>query len=215
MKVLVACEYSGIVRDAFTRRGHDAWSCDLLPSESDFSQKHVQCDVSYLLYPSQKWDLIIAHPDCTYLTAAGAWLFKSKHTRKIAPGVLTGADRTLARLKALEFVRMFLDYEHCDKICVENPVGSIGTRIRPADQYIHPYQFGDDVKKKTGLWLKGLPQLKPTKYIAPRKVGVMERWGNQTDSGQIRRSQSATRWKENARTYLGIAEAMASQWGEL
>lgn len=196
LRVLVACESSGTVRDAFNRLGHVATSCDILPSETPGD--HYQGDVRDIL--GQGWDLIVAHPPCRYLSSSGMhWT-----TRGIRDPQLTD--------DALDFVRLFLDAD-CQRIAVENPVGCISTRIRPADQYIHPYQFGGDASKKTGLWLKGLPRLVPTQYIEPRIVDGKKRWSNQCDSGQNKLGPSDDRWKERSKTYQGIADAMAMQWG--
>lgn len=196
MKVLVACEFSGVVRDAFIRRGHDAWSCDLLPTESP--GPHIQGDVLEVL--DDGWDLMIAHPPCTYLCSSGMhWT-----TRGLRDPQLTE--------DALEFVRALLDAP-IPKIGLENPVGIINSRIRKPDQIIQPWQFGHDASKATCLWLKGLPTLTPTEIIEPRIVDGKRRWGNQTDSGQNRLGPSDRRWKERSVTYQGVAEAMAEQWG--
>ena len=195
MRVLVACEFSGSVRDAFTAAGHDAWSCDLLPNET--AGNHYRGDVRDILY--QPWDLLIAHPPCTYLCSSGLhW-----NARR--------AGRAAQTEDALAFVRILLDAPiWC--IALENPIGCIGTRIRKADQVIQPYQFGHDAKKATCLWLKNLPRLEPTQYIEPRLVNGRPRWSNQTDSGQNRLAPSANRWAERSKTYAGIASAMATQW---
>ena len=198
MKVLIACEFSGVVRDEFKKRGHDAWSCDLLPSESP--GQHHQCDVREIL--NDGWDLMIAHPDCTYICSSGL------HWNNKTPG------REAKTLEALEFVRLLLGAP-IDKITLENPIGRIGTAIRKADQYIQPYPFGHDASKKTGLWLKNLPLLENTLYIPPRVVNGKNRWANQTDSGQNKLAPSKDRWKDRARTYQGIAQAMAEQWGQM
>ena len=152
----------------------------------------------------ERWDLMIAHPPCTYLTSSGL------HWNKRVPG---RAERTE---QALHFVRQLMDAP-IERIAIENPVGCIGTRIRSADQYIQPYQFGDDASKRTGLWLKNLPKLvaRPEDRVPGRFVGGKERWGNQTDSGQNRLGPSADRWRERSRTYPGIANAMVEQWGGL
>lgn len=200
MKVLIACELSGIVRDAFIARGHEAVSCDLLPTEQ--AGPHIQDDVREVL--DFGWDLMIAHPDCTYLCSSGL------HWNKRVPG------RAQQTTEALDFVRLLLGAPIA-LIALENPVGCIGTKIRKADQYIQPYEFGHDASKRTGLWLKGLPCLVPTKQVAGRivlcKDKLVERWGNQTDSGQNRLSPGPDRWKDRSRTYTGIANAMADQWG--
>ena len=196
MNVLVACEFSGVVRDAFALRGHNAVSCDLLPSERP--GRHYQGDVRRILHLG--WDLMIAHPDCTYLCSSG--LHWNKRT--------LGRDEKTEQ--ALEFVRLLMAAP-IDKIAIENPVGRINTAIRPPDQYIQPYEFGHDASKKTGLWLKNLPLLKPTSYVEPRMVNGKPRWGNQCDSGQNKLGPSADRWKLRAATYQGWADAMAAQWG--
>lgn len=195
MRVLVACEFSGVVRDAFIALGHEAMSCDLLPTESQ--GPHYQGDVRDIL--GDGYDLMIAHPDCTYLCSSGL------HWNKRVPG------REEKTLQALEFVRELMAAP-IPRIAIENPVGRIGTAIRKADQFIQPYEFGHDASKRTGLWLKNLPKLKATGYVQPRVVNGRERWGNQTDSGQNRHGPSDDRWKLRAITYGGIAKAMATQW---
>lgn len=198
MRVLVACEYSGTVRDAFRARGHYAMSCDLLPTEAD--GLHYQGDVRNLIYGD--WDLMIAHPPCTYLCSSGL------HWNKRVPG------RAELTEQALDFVRLLLDAP-IPRIALENPIGCIGTRIRKADQTVQPWQFGHDASKATCLWLKNLPPLVPTSIVEPRLVNGKKRWGNQTDSGQNRLPPSADRWKIRSETYTGIAQAMADQWGRL
>lgn len=198
MRVLVACEHSGIVRDAFLRRGHQALSCDLLPGMGD--GEHYQGDVRDIL--SDEWDLMIAHPPCTYLCSSGL------HWNKRRP------ERVSLTEEALEFVRLLLDAP-IPRIALENPVGCISTRIRPYDQAIQPYEYGHDASKKTCLWLKNLPLLRPTQFVEPRVVNGKNRWGNQTDSGQNKLPPSANRWAIRSETYHGIAEAMANQWGTL
>lgn len=203
MRVLIACEFSGIVRDAFKARGHQAVSCDLLPSERP--GPHYQGDVRDLL--DKPWDLIIGHPPCTYLCSSGL------HWNKRG-AVVDGRPRAELTEEALEFVNLLMAAP-ADKIAVENPIGCISSRIRKPDQIIQPYQFGADASKSTCLWLKGLPLLKPTKYIQPRIVGGNRpRWANQTDSGQNRLGPSADRWAARSITYPGIAEAMAEQWSD-
>lgn len=197
MRVLVACEYSGAVRDAFRARGHDAMSCDLLPTDVD--GPHYQGDVFDVI--GDGWDLMIAHPPCTYLSSSGL------HWNGRVEG------RAAKTEDALAFVRALLDAP-IPRIAVENPVGCIGTRIRKADQTIQPHQFGDDASKATCLWLKGLPLLKPTAHVPGRMVNGKPRWANQTDSGQNRLAPSADRWKLRSATFSGIAAAMADQWGD-
>lgn len=207
MRVLIGCECSGVVRRAFRARGHDAWSCDLKPAD-DGSEFHIVCDLRGKL--SAEWDLLIAHPDCRYLSGSGLhWNGRREGRAKLTED-------------ALDFVRELLSAP-IQKICIENPVGCISTRITPADQYIQPYWFGDDASKKTGLWLKGLPLIVPPPDIFrcrgrvvewPRGSGKMvERWSNQTDSGQNKLPPSANRSALRAETYPGIAQAMAEQWG--
>jgi hypothetical protein len=204
MRLIVGHESSGIVRDAFIARGHQAVSCDLLPTERP--GPHIQGDIFDALN-SQTWDAMIVHPDCTYLCSSGL------HWNRRVPG------RAELTEKALAHVRRLLEYmERIGKGGLENPVGRIGTRIEKATQYIQPYQFGEDASKKTGLWLRGLPKLAPTSYFPPRIVedgpyAGRERWSNQTDSGQNRLGPGEDRWKDRSRTYQGIADAMAQQWG--
>lgn len=190
MRVLVACEYSGRVREAFRRRGHDAWSCDLLESE-DGSPFHVQGDVTPLL--GQGWDLMVCHPPCTYLTGAGARWW---------------AERKQEQEEALAFVQLLLNAP-IPRIALENPPGAIGTRIRPADQYVHPWEFGHPETKTTGLWLKGLPTLKPTKDVKVEMLALPMKERSRIHYA----APGPNRWKERSRTYEGIAEAMAEQWG--
>jgi hypothetical protein len=217
LRVLVACESSGVVRDAFNRLGHVATSCDLLESET--LGDHYTGDVRDIL--GNGWDLIIAHPPCTYLNVAAAWAFSDPdfekfpgvgYHQKVRPGTLVGEARRKAQAEALDFVRLFMDAD-CPRIAIENPVGAISTNIRKADQYIHPHQFGDDARKTTGLWLKGLPKLVPTKSVPPRMVNGKPRWSNQCDNGQNKLTPSDDRWRERSKTYQGIADAMALQWG--
>ena len=196
MRVLIACEYSGRVREAFRARGHDAWSCDLLPSE-DPSLRHIQGDVLEVI--GRGWDLMIAHPPCTHLAVSGARHFEAKR-----------ADGR--QQEAIEFF-LALARAPIPRIAIENPVCIMSSVWRKPDQVIQPWQYGHDASKSTCLWLKGLPHLVPTKIVAGRDAGGKERWGNQTDSGQNKLSPSPDRWKERSRTYEGIAEAMADQWG--
>lgn len=196
MRILVACEYSGRVREAFRKLGHDAWSCDLLPSEDD-SPFHIQGDIVPLL--TQEWDMMIAHPPCTYLAVSGL------HWNKRVPG---RAEKTE---EALAFVQLLMNAP-IPRIAIENPVSCISTRIRKPDQIIQPWHFGEDASKKTCLWLKGLPLLQETNRLPGDNK---TRRANQTESGQNKLAPSADRWKERSRTYQGIADAMASQWGSM
>ena len=204
MKVLVACEYSGRVRDAFIKRGHDAMSCDLLPTTS--SGPHYQGDVRDIFH--EQWDLLIAHPPCTYLCSSGLhW-----NTRR--------PERKILTEQAVEFARIFIDgteTQHIPLKAVENPIGCLSKLVRPPDQIIQPNWFGDDASKSTCLWLQGLLPLKPTQPCYPRLVfnngKWAMRWANQTDSGQNNLPPSDDRWALRSETYPGIADAMAEQWG--
>lgn len=189
MRVLVACEFSGIVREAFKLRGHDAWSCDLLPTEIEGN--HIQDDV--LNHLNDGWDLMIAHPPCTHLAVSGARWFKDKKNEQE---------------EALEFVRTLLNAP-IDKIALENPVSIISSKIRKPDQIIQPWMFGHPESKTTCLWLKNLPKLAPTNIL----IKNTKYWDNQTKSGQNKLGPSNDRWKKRSITYSGIAEAMATQWG--
>lgn len=202
MKVLVACEYSGTVRDAFIARGHDAMSCDLLPT--DKPGPHYQGDVFDII--NDGWDLMIAHPPCTYLTYAAI-----RHWN--APG------RAELREVALKF---FLDLYVADipKIAVENPVGYVNTIWRKPDQIIHPYYFGDPFQKRTCLWLKNLPPLDYSKTKLPKPEPVYICKGEKRKGKAINwvegiggSSKDNPRWKIRSTTFQGIADAMAEQWG--
>ena len=196
MKILIACEYSGKVRDAMRRRGHEAVSCDLLPT--DVPGPHYQGDVFDII--NDGWDMMIGFPPCTYVCVSGL------HWNQKMPGRQQKTDEAIAFFKKL----LSVDIPY---IALENPVGCLSTYVRKPDQIIQPYQFGHDASKKTCLWLKNLPLLKPTKYIQPRIVNGKARWGNQTDSGQNNLPPTKDRWKIRSETYTGIAEAMAEQWG--
>lgn len=191
--VLVACEYSGRVREAFRARGHDAWSCDLLPAE-DESAHHFCGDVREVV-GLKPWALIVAHPPCTYLTNAGARWW---------------AQRQEEQAQALEFVRWLMGLP-VERIAIENPPGRIGTAIRKADQYVHPWQFGHPETKTTGLWLKNLPPLRSTQDVRAEMESLPESVRHRVHW----MPPSADRWKERSRTYPGIAAAMADQWGPL
>ena len=226
MNVLIACEESGRVRDAFNAAGWDAWSCDLLPTRGR-QANHLQGDVRWAIdgqlgrFPNavdmrtgntplfRRWDMMIAFPDCTNLTVSGLHWNKRRPQR----AELTERD--------MEFVRYLMDAD-IPRIAVENPVGAISTRIRRPDQIIQPYEFGDDASKKTCLWLKNLPPLAidPEARCRGRLVEwpkgsgrMVERWGNQTDSGQNRLAPSPTRARDRAETYPGIAAGMVASWG--
>lgn len=215
MNVLIGCERSGIVRDAFAALGHNAWSCDL--HGTNRPGNHMQGDVLFALDGENngfyfrnlrqhtRWDLAIFHPPCTHLCVSGALWFKTKQVEQ---------------RKSIWFF-MELAKAKIPRICIENPVGIMSTLWRKPDQYVQPYQFGDDASKKTGLWLIGLPKLRidPAQRVPGRKVEwpkgsgkIVERWSNQTDSGQNRLGPSERRAEERAQTYPGIAKAMAEQW---
>ena len=213
MKVLVACEYSGIVRDAFIKKGHNAISCDLLPSESDFGE-HYQGDVMDILY--EDWDMMIAHPPCTYLTVSGAtWFYhpEDKHlpTNQRRPHPKHPNRRQLQE-EALHFIRLLLEAP-IDKIALENPVGVISTKIRKPDQIIQPYMFGHRESKKTCLWLKNLTPLNATKNVeAEYHITKNGEKRSKFDYDTMKLSKEE-RWKVRSATFPGIAEAMAEQWG--
>ena len=181
MRVLVACEFSGVVRDAFIEAGHDAVSCDLLPTEKP--GPHIQGDVVPIL--GDGWDLMIAHPPCTHLSASGARWWKAKGS---------------LQEEALAFVRLLMAAP-IPRIAIENPIGRISSAIRKPDQIIQPWQFGHGETKATCLWLKNLLCLKATNVVDGREARIHKM------------PPSATRWAERSRTYLGIARAMAEQWG--
>lgn len=218
MKVLVGYSACPLTREAFERKGHETWTCDLLPSR-DGSSRHFQADIWEVT--DHRWDMAIFHPMCTYLTVSAAWAFKDPnyakypnvgYHQKIKPGTLVGADRRQAREEAIDNFRRLLRLPYPKAI--ENPGASfIAKAIRPADQYIHPYEFGDDASKLTGLWLDRLPPLRSTKRVPGRVVGGKERWANQTDSGQNRLTPGEGRWLERSATYPGIAAAFGEQWG--
>ena len=198
MKVLIACEFSGIVRDSFIARGHDAWSCDLLPTEKP--GPHIQGDVRRIL--GRKWDLMIAHPDCTYITNSGVqWLWNTP--KKPKAGILYGPARWKALDEACAFFKELLGAE-IPLIAGENPIPhkyAVERIGRTYDQLIQPYQFGHGEMKSTCFWLKNLPPLMPTRHVAGREQRV------------FKESPGPNRWKNRARTYQGIADAMADQWG--
>ena len=189
MKIIVACEFSGIVRDAFTERGHDTVSCDLLPTER--LGKHIQGDALEIL--NDGWDMMIAHPPCTYLTVSGNKWFKPEYRDKYP-------DRLEQREHSIQFFMSLVDAK-VDKICIENPIGIMSTKYRKPDQIIQPWQFGHGETKATCLWLKNLPRLEPTNIVSGREQRLHKL------------PPKKDRWKERSRTYTGIADAMATQWG--
>lgn len=191
-RLLVACEYSGRVRDAFKDQGWDATSCDLLPT--DVPGKHYQGDIKDII--NDGWDMMIAFPPCTYLCVSGMhWTIRGKRDPQLTED-------------ALDFVRYLMDAP-IHRIAIENPVGVISTRIRKPDCIIQPYEHGEPESKKTCLWLKNLPPLLPTDILLPPGGG---RWKNQDAKGQNNVS-GKDRWKIRSKTYPGIAKAMAKQWG--
>lgn len=181
MKILIACEFSGTVRDAFATLGHDVMSCDLLPTDTPGA--HYQGDVIDII--DDGWDMMIAHPPCTHLAVSGARWFK---------------DKKAEQAEALEFVRQLMA-ANIERICVENPISIISSRIRKPDQIIQPWMFGHGETKATCLWLKNLPPLVPTDIVEGREAKVHKM------------PPSADRWKLRSKTYEGIAKAMAQQWG--
>ena len=204
MRILIACEYSGIVREAFAKKGHDAWSCDILPTE--IPGNHIQGDVIELIdqqlrhkdsIGTFRWDLMIAHPPCTYLCNSGvSWLHKTK-------------GRWDKMIKGAKFFKRLLEAP-IEKIVIENPVmHKYAKEIigKKQDQTIQPWQYGEDASKRTCLWFKNVPNLKPTNII------IKDKYANQTPSGRCNLPPSKDRGKIRSRTYVGIANAMADQWG--
>jgi len=231
MKILIACEYSGIVREAFRSLGHDATSCDLLPTEQP--GPHIIGDVCHLINQTKNskvqnketgeweyesiWDMMIAHPPCTYLCSSGLhWNTRTQDNGELTPAASVRQQKTEDALKFIS------DLWNCNipRICIENPVGCINTRLpyMPKPQYVQPYQYGHDASKKTGFWLKNLPELGywEEDYVEPRIIFKngrnYNRWANQTDSGQNALPPSSDRGKDRAKTYEGIAWAMVEAW---
>lgn len=190
IKVLVACEKFGRVRDAFRARGFDAWSCDTA-QPVDLNLFHYQVDARDMV-KNYEWDLVIAHPPCTTTCVSGNRWYSGTEDRQ----------------RGIEFFMFFADgTAHVPHVAIEHPVSVISKVYRPPDQYIQPWQFGHDASKKTGLWLKNLPRLQPTNVIEK------DRYSNQTPSGQNKLGPSKGRSDLRGMTYKGIAEAMADQWG--
>lgn len=209
MRVLIACEFSGVVREAFRKRGHDAWSCDLLPAD-DGSRFHFECDVLSVL--RLDWDLMVAHPPCTFLTMSGNRWFKPEYRERFP-------NRPQQREDAIAFFLAFMDAP-IGKVCVENPVGVMSSRYRKPDQYIQPHHFGHPETKKTGLWLRGLPLLEPTKVVEPEYYKNPD-GSDYRDRGGSRYSKThylsgrlpvEERSKFRSITCQGVADAMAEQW---
>jgi hypothetical protein len=199
MRVFVACERFGRVRDAFRRLGHDAWSCDRLPDVNG-SPYHIEGDCEWFAENVEPWDMMIAFPPCTYLCGSGI------HWNRRTPG------RIHQTQDAFNFVTRLASIPITKK-AIENPIGIISRFWRKPDQIIQPYQFGENASKATCLWLENLPLLQPTSYVPPRIVNGKKRWANQTDSGQNRLGPSPDRAAIRGTTYDGIANAMAVQWG--
>ena len=200
MKVLIACEVSGIVREAFRARGHDAWSCDLLPTEKP--GQHFRCDVLSIL--DQGWGMMIAHPPCKFLALCQAW--RRKPSKRDATLYGLDPDDTTWRLEqralALRFAKELWEAP-IPRIAIENPKSLLSTNMAPKTQTIHPYEYGHGETKETWLWLKNLPPLRPTNIVEGREERV---W---------KMGPSETREQDRSRTYQGIADAMADQWGSL
>ena len=197
MKVLVACEFSGVVREAFAKRGHESWSCDLLPAD-DGSLFHFKASVMDVL--GFGWDLMIAHPPCTYLCNSGVRWLKANQSRQ--------------RLRdlAVEFVKD-LWAAPIERVCIENPIGTLSTRWMKPSQIIQPFHHGHKDWKSTCLWLRGLPKLKPTKMVKPEEKLCGGKKPGRVTSRLHRLPPSKDRWKLRSITYQGIADAMAEQWG--
>lgn len=211
MRGLIGCEHSGAMRRAYRTRGHDVWSCDILPATDGDSRHHIQCDVLTVL--GDGWDFAIFHPDCTFLTWSAEWAYgDGPYHMKLKPGTLVGAARRQAREDAADFAERLWNAP-IPKIAIENPRGYLAKRIGKETQTIHPHWFGEDASKATCLWLKNLPPLVATKHVPPRMVGGLPRWANQTDGGQNRLPPTEDRWAIRATTYPGIADACAEQWG--
>lgn len=230
-KILIGYSCCQLTRKAFEAHGHEVWTCDLLPeraaNDNEPSGQHHQGDVWNFLH--MDWDMAVLHPMCTFVNVASSWALKDPdfdrypgvgYHQKIKLGTLVGADRRAAQTADIENFKKLLALPY--PVAVENPApSSLNTAVRPPDQVIHPYHFGDDASKGTGFWLtKGLPLLvlDPAQYIQPRMVlqasgKTLPRWANQTDSGQNRLSPGEKRWLDRSQTYPGIAAAMGDQWG--
>lgn len=200
MKILIACEESQRVCIAFREMGHEAYSCDIKDCTGGHPEWHIKGDAIKEAY-SGKYDMMIAHPPCTYLSVSGL------HWNGRIPG---RAEKTE---KGLAFVQKLMDAP-IEKIVIENPISCISTRIKKPDQIIQPYEFKEDASKRTCLWLKNVQSIIGTGYYLPRIVNGKKRWGNQTDSGQNKLGPSENRASERSKTYWGIARAMAAQWGK-
>lgn len=231
MDILIGYSTCPVTRAAFAAHGHNVWTCDQLPARAD-SQWHIQGDIWETL-TAYRWGAAVLHPMCTFLTISAAWAYgDGPYHQRVKPGTLVGAAQRAARNEALSNFRRILELPF--PVATENPAPSfINKAIRPPDQVVHPFQFGDDASKSTGLWLKHFPPLELTYYFPPRLVcenrhvftygahrcpvcaseRYLPRWSNQTDSGQNRVSPSDDRWLHRSKTYPGIASAMGNQWG--
>lgn len=204
MRVLIACEESQEVCKAFRNRGHDAWSCDIQDCSGGHPEWHLKCDVTEIL--DLNWDMIIAFPPCTHLAASGARWFDQKR-------------KDGRQQNAVDFFMMFANYNCCEKIAIENPVGIMSTLYKKPTQIIHPYMFGDPVRKATCLWLKNLPKMTPTNIVEPHiiKSGNTSFSGPlyyvKDEKGKILSWNDPRTAKVRSKTYPGIAKAMAEQWG--
>jgi len=203
MKILIACEYSGTVRDAFIKIGHTAISCDLLPT--DVPGPHYQGSVFDII--NDGWDMMIAHPPCTYLTVTGNKWMKPEFAHRFP-------DRHKQREEALDFFKRLFEC-NIPRVCLENPVGVVSTMYRKPTQYIQPWEFGEPHSKKTGLWLRNLPPILPTKIVEPKfhiyKDGRKDPIWHVESMGMA----PLERMKYRSKTFQGVADAMANQWGTL
>lgn len=209
LRVLIGYSRDPVTVTQMRGMGIEAWTCDLLPADHEW---HIQDDIWNVL--TRDWAFAILHPMCTYLTVSAAWAYgDGPYHQKVAATTLVGSARRAAREEALANFRRLLALPFPK--AVENPAKSFVCKaIRPPDQTIHPFQFGDDASKATGLWLDGAPRLRHTAYVPPRVVNGLPRWSNQTDGGQNKLTPSNTRWLERSATYPGIAHAFAEQWGQ-
>ena len=200
MRILVACEYSGTVRDAFAAKGHDAWSCDILPT--DVPGNHYQGDVKDILH--EGWDMVISHPPCTYLTVSGNRWYKDQYKDKFP-------TRQQDRENAIDFFMMFAN-ANIEKIAIENPIGIMSSKYRKPNQVIQPWMFGHKQNKATCLWLKNLPNLVPTNIVGPMPKNATGDEKKKWNAIHLL-TPSPDRWKLRSKTFDGIAAAMADQWG--
>ena len=206
MTILVACEESQTVTKRLRSLGHEAYSCDILPTSGENPEWHINDDVATVL--DEPWDMVIAFPPCTHLAVSGAAHFAKKR-----------ADGR--QQQGIDFFMQFTKLDHIPKVAIENPIGIMSKIWRKPDQIIQPYDFGENASKRTCLWLKGLPLLKPTCRVVGRFVKtpsgkVVERWANQCDNyGHDKTSPSPTRGQQRSKTYDGIADAMAQQWADV